>query len=245
MGFGYLFLGYLVTFVLSISLERIGVGGAAFLLGYALMLRGLMELTRYQKSFSYAKWLSYPLLALSAFHLLESLNSMLVWQLPIFGAGVLEAIGTVTLLLEVCFQLAILFGIRMLAQDVQLPKIAASAIRNGIFLILYGILRSVETMPDAWVGSFVKYVSFARGLVEIVLIACNLFLLLACNKNICPEGDEDQPPRRSRFGLINRMNDAYDKTHQKNIENARGDAQEMVRRYREKKEQKKNRTKRK
>ena len=54
MGFGFLLIGYLVAFVLSMTMERLSFGGAAYLIGYLLMFRGLLELERYQRAFSYA-----------------------------------------------------------------------------------------------------------------------------------------------------------------------------------------------
>ena len=44
MGFGYLLLGYLVTFVLYLTVQGLGFGGIALLLGYGVMLLGLSEL---------------------------------------------------------------------------------------------------------------------------------------------------------------------------------------------------------
>ena len=243
MGFGFLFLGYLVSFVLSLTLERFDFGGAAHLLGYALMLRGLMELTRYQKSFSLAKWLAYPMLALAAYSLLGSFDTLLWWNLPIFGEGVVQTVDAVTTILSICFQAAVLYGIRMLAQEVELLHIATKAVRNMVFLGIYGLLFAVAHLPAALVASFVQYVNLASGIVWLAVILFNLLLLLSCNKNICAAGDEDQPPRKSRFGFINRMNDAYNDVHQKNIDNAKRDAEEFVRRRREKKEQKRNKKK--
>jgi len=243
MGFGFLFLGYLVAFVLSMTLERLHVGGLAYLLGYALMLRGLTELTRYQKNFSYAKYLTFPLLALAGYSLLGSFDTMFYWNLPIFVSSVREVVSAVTDLLMLVFQCAVLFGIRMLAREVELLHIDTKALRNMIFVAMYAILYCVARFPVSWVGSFVGYVEYAKMLVWLVLVVCNLLLLLSCNKNICPAGDEDQPPRQSRFGFINRMNDAYNNVHQKNIDNAKRDAEAFVRRRREKKEQKNNKRK--
>ena len=245
MGFGFLFLGYLVSFVLSLTLARFDFAGAAHLLGYALMLRGLMELTRYQKSFLYAKWLTYPMLAIACYSLLGSFDTLLWWNLPIFGENVTQIVEGFTTVLAVCFQAAVLYGIRMLEEEVELSHIATKAVRNMVFLGLYGLLYAVSRLPDSWVGSFVKYVELAEGIVLFVVVALNLLLLISCNKNICAEGDEDQPPKKSRFEWINRMGEAYDRTHQKNIDNAKRDAEEFVRRHREKKEQKKNKKKKK
>lgn len=237
MGFGYLFLGYLVSFVISLTLKQLDVGGLAYLLGFALMLRGLLELERYQRAFSSAKWLCYPILAVSAYSLFASFNTMFLWGLPIFEASVTVWVDAANDILLMLFQVAMLFGIRMLARDVELLHIATKAIRNSLFVVLYALLYLVAHLPRAWVSSFVAYVVYAQGIVLLVLVACNLFLLLSCNKNICAAGDEDQPPRQSRFRLINRMNDAYDQNRQRNIDNAKRDAEEFVRRRREKKEQ--------
>ena len=114
-----------------------------------------------------------------------------------------------------------------------------------VFLGLYGLLYAFSRLPNSLIGSFVKYVELAEGIVLFFVIVLNLLLLISCNKNICAEGDEDQPPKRSRFEFINRMGDAYDRTHQKNIDNAKRDAEELVRRHREKKEQKRNQKRRK
>ena len=54
MGFGYLFVGYLITFVLYLTVQAFGVGGLALLIGYGTMMLGLWELTRYQKAFAWA-----------------------------------------------------------------------------------------------------------------------------------------------------------------------------------------------
>jgi hypothetical protein len=170
---------------------------------------------------------------------------MFYWNLPIFTPTVQEIVTTVNDTLMLVFLCAMLFGIRMLSREVELLHIDTKALRNMIFVAMYALLYFVAHLPSAWVGSIVGYVEYAQKLVWIVLVVCNLLLLLSCNKNICPAGDEDQPPRRSRFGFINRMNDAYDNVHQKNIDNAKRDAEEFVRRRREKKEQKKNKNKKK
>ena len=51
MGFGWLFLGYIVSFVLYSVAKLLSAGFAAHLTGYLLMLRGLWELRRYRKEF--------------------------------------------------------------------------------------------------------------------------------------------------------------------------------------------------
>ena len=66
MGFGYLLIGYLITFVLYSFFSALGIGGFALLCGVGIMLLGLGTLCRYHAPFSYAKWILYPMLALAA-----------------------------------------------------------------------------------------------------------------------------------------------------------------------------------
>ena len=245
MGFGFLFLGYLVAFVLSLTLDRLGFGGAAYLFGYALMYKGLSELTRYQPNFVYGKWLTYPLLLISVYRLGLSFDVMFSWNSPIFAASVSGVVEWFSILLTLVFHAAFLYGIRMLAADVELLHIATKAIRNLVFLGMYGFLYAVTLLPASLVGSFVSYVSYAARIVWLVIIVCNLLLMVSCNKNICPAGDEDQPPRPSRFSFINRLNEVYDKNRQRTIDNAKHDAEEFVRRRREKQEQRQNKKKKK
>ena len=50
MGFGYLLLGYVVTYLISITAGSMGVGSLALLIGAALMFWGLRELCNFSTS---------------------------------------------------------------------------------------------------------------------------------------------------------------------------------------------------
>ena len=239
MGFGYLLLGYLVSFVLSLTVDRLGLGGLAGLLGYALMLFGLMELERYQRAFAPAKWLALPPLVLSAFHLADALDELFLWQLPLFGEQPMQILCWIEVLFAVLLQLAVLHGIRMLALEVELKHIATKAIRNMLVVGLYGVLYLLVELPESLMGRVGQYLEWPLLLVELVMIVLNLLLFLSCNKNICAAGDEDQPQRPSRFAFINRMNEAYERNRQKNADRARADAEALIRRRNARKKKKK------
>ena len=238
MGFGYLLLGYLVSFVLSLSVDRLGLGGLAELLGYAMMLYGLLELQRYQRAFVPAKWLTLPALVCAVVRLVEAVDELFLWDLPLFGDTPMLVLGWLEALVAVVFQLAMLYGIRMIATDVELKHVATKALRNMLFVGMYGVLYAAAQLPSAWIGTVAVYLQWPLLLLQIVCIALNLLLLLSCNKNICAAGDEDQPRRPSRFGFINRMNETYERNRQQNAERAKRDAQELVRRRRERKKKK-------
>ena len=236
MGFGYLLIGYLITFVLSLTLQALGFGGAALLVGYAVMLGGLWILTHYQSAFAWAKWLLIPLLFTALYRILGDFNELLLLDLPLFGnAG--ETIYTwLTLALITAFNLAMLYGIYKLACDVELEKLSVAAGRNAIFVGIYAVLAIVANLPVF--ASIVPYLTLPLIGFDLLWIICNLFLLLSCAKNICPAGDEDQLPKPSRFRLLDKLNRAYEENRRRAVETRTRETEAYLRRRKEKREQK-------
>lgn len=238
MGFGYLFLGYLVTFVLYMTVNGLGFGGLALLVGYSTMLYGIWQLNHYHRAFAWAKWLLFPMLALAVLETLKNFNALFLWGLPLEKAVLTAVVEWLTLMFITVFHFALLFAIRALATEVGLLHIATAAIRNALFVALYVLLFSVARMP--FVSEQIRgYLTLPVILVDLVWIFCNLFLFISCMKNICPAGDEEVAERRSRFEWINRIQDAYEKNRQKSVEHTTKQTEEFLRRRKEKQERKK------
>ena len=236
MGFGYLFFGYLIAFLLSMTASALGFGSLALLLGLALMLAGLWRLCRYHAAFSLAKWLILPLSILSLYRLVCDVDALLLLAFPI-STGTVRAVADWSYLaLSVLFQLSLLYAIRMLADSIELKKISRAALRNTLFVGIYAMLRIAENLsiPDGARA----YIILAANVFEILWILCVLGLLLSCMKNIGSAGEDEEAPARSGIGWINRINDAYDRTHDRLNRQARADGEEFMRRRREKKKKK-------
>jgi hypothetical protein len=75
--------------------------------------------------------------------------------------------------------------------------------------------------------------------VQIVYTVLNLLLLINCAKDICPAGEEEQPIKRSRFQIINRIGDAYERNQQRAVERTMQEAEEKMRRRQEARNKKK------
>ena len=243
MGFGYLLIGYLITFVLYMTVNGLGFGGLALLLGYGMMFYALQELCRYHRSFAYAKWILLPCFPLAGYDLFGSLDELLLWRLPIFSATVTNVTDWITFLLLIAFNLAMLFGIRMIATEVGLGHMATASIRNSFFVGLYAVLYLFVKLPLAGLDGVRAYFGMALMLCNLMWVFFNLLLLLACNKNICRVGDEDQPAKPSRFGWVNRIGDAYERNRQRSIENTTREAEAVLRRRQERRESKKRKKK--
>jgi hypothetical protein len=139
------------------------------------------------------------------------------------------------------FQLAMLYGIRMLADGIGLKNTVAATLRNSIFVLVYAVLYLCGSLP---IGEAIKpYLTLSVTLVNLVFVVCNLALLLSCMKNICREGDEEIEPKRSRFAWVNRMSDVYDNSRKKLNEQMREEGEAMRLRRMGKKKNKKNKKK--
>lgn len=234
MGFGYLFLGYLVTFVLYLTIQALGFGGFGLLIGYGLMLCGARCLYRYQRAFAYAKWALIPLLVTAVYESARNLAELFLWNTSLFDGVWRTVYSWAVFLLLLFFNLAMLYGIRSLARDVGLPRIVSAAIRNSIFVVLYGVLYLVGNFPVFTTEQVRAYLGLPMVLTQMVFVFCNLFLILTCAKDICPEGEEDQAPKRYRWEWLNRVGDTYERTRKRTEERTKEDLEAVLRKQKEK-----------
>lgn len=237
MGFGYLFFGYLIAFLLSLTAKALGFGSLALILGIGLMYLGLSRLCKYHKSFALSLWLLLPMLLVSVYGLVSEISATFLLGIPFTTGTVQTVVSWIDLGLTVLYQCALLYAIRMLAGSIELTRIARSALRNTLFVGIYAVLmiaRNLSTLSEVLVG----YLNLFANVFQLLWIVCILWLLVNCMKCIGSAEEENEEPTRSRVGWINRINDAYDRTHNRLNEQARADGEEFMRRRREKKNKK-------
>ncbi len=239
MGFGYLTIGYLVTFVLYLPAQALGVGTLALLIGYGTMLLGLCQLNRFQFRFAYAKWLLLPLIVTALYDCAHSLSELFLWDLPLFQTAVTSVIDWIKFILLILFNFLMLYAIRALAEQVELPRTVMASIRNLVFVALYAVLYLIGNLPIENIKTVQGYLVFPVTLLQMVWIVCNLILLISCAKNICAEGNEEIEPKRYRWEWINRIGDAYENNRQRSIDRLRQETEEKLQKRKEAREKKK------
>ena len=238
MGFGYLFLGYLVAFVLKLLASGLHLGALALLAGYGLMLCGLWRLKNYCRSFLWSVGLCGALLLTALYRLLIDLSGLFGWGLAP-GGGVETAAAWAEFLLIMLFHAAWLSSVRELGMRVELKSISAAALRNTVILLLYAVVYILYALPLPALDGVRVYFNFSLNLLNLVWIVCNLLLLLSCAKNICPAGQEDPPPRRYKWGFLNRINDAFSANFRKAADSNREGIEGYLKKRQEKRRKKK------
>ena len=194
MGFGILLLGY--PLILSVTMHSMGF--CFEILGYLIMFRALTLLSEYGKYFRYAKYAVSALIPLGAF-------SLILQSLSWFGADALyETVSDAvtvpySILLAVMllvFHMFLLLAVKTIAQEVELPKLAAEAMRNIIVTWLYfaaaliSCFLNVPAVTD--VLPYYKLLGYI-SMFGVIWVLLNAKMIFVCYMRICLPGDEDMP----------------------------------------------------
>lgn len=211
MGFGWLFIGYVMSYMMSFTKYSHGI----VLLGCLLMWHGINMLSRHNGKFAYAV---YPLFVLSAVKLYMScalVSDLFGMEIGILGGTVYTVFEVLDYLSCAAFHIFLLLAIKSITSDLELPKQSNAAQRNMVITTMYYALALVWmlplNMPNDVKSGVLMFLLIARLLWAIL----DLVLIYSCYMYICPIGDEDMPLKKSRFELINRFREETARREQK------------------------------
>ena len=211
MGFGYLFVGYILTF------NFVGYNAYSDVFSTALMLLGLSALSAYGKNFKKAFYTGIPLLLLHAVTFFLAVASLLELLQP---TDALAAwLSVMSLILRGIFISFALLGVADISRETDIPVLRLRALRN-LFLylpfVVLGILLETNTF-SALTGVLRVLLMFYMlfGLLVTFLIAKSLYEAYIW---ICLEGEEGMERKESRFSFINRLNALSDKMDERTMQ---------------------------
>lgn len=166
MGFGLLFIGYTMMLIVgkSINLELgLGIDVLPDLLGYILFLLGLRNLRPYSKNFTFAWWLTIPLIAIGGVIFGSELLALFgLWQSSI--SHLLTYVKFIHYPVLIFFHIYLCLGIKDLASEVGLPKIVRRSYTAMILVILRYltelVLPSVVHMTVGLIFTLIVYFTY-------------------------------------------------------------------------------------
>ncbi len=209
MGFGILFLGYFIAFLMSFH----KFGFACQILGYYLIFIALQKLSEYKRILTRA---ILPLLFMTLCSLFHGANVLLetfgAETFPPMLSAFADIIWTAS---NFIFHLFLLQGIAKLGEETALVGIVSQARWNTVFTtfylliniivnLLYAISLSLNQTPDSFLEKILSILAPLTALISIIYPIILLFLLFSCYKNICAPEDLDMAPKPSRFAFINK-----------------------------------------
>ena len=220
MGFGWLFLGYFMAFMMSFSNFSHGI----ILLGCALMINGLHKLKAYNRLFVYPIYPLIPYLAVEAIFTAKLAAELFGAPLAFITDGVSVAFELIGYVLCTAFHILMLRAVAKIALDVGLEKQKNAAMRNRAFTCVYYAVAFVWAFPIGLTPAVKQTITVFLLLVRLAFALLNCVLLYSCYALICPQGDEDMPIRELGIGFI-------DDFRRKTAEKQQKAADERVRRY--------------
>ena len=194
MGFGYVFLGCLLT-------VNIPYHNFTDVFAVALILFGLSTLAPYARGFSLAFKAGLPLLGVSFIGFFLAIFSLFgIIAFPAWLSPSLSAVGFVC---KFFFFWLFFMGVDEVAKETDIPKLRAHAMRSRFLtpiICFAGLLLEVGVFGTQSV--FLKYYLLGYLLFGVIYALLNCKTVYECYMLICFEGDEsmDEMPSRFSFG---------------------------------------------
>lgn len=206
MGFGTLLIGYLITFLSSIT----DIYFFGDIIGGCIMLWGLYRLARYQKGYLHA------VLAMFAF-LAVSLVGAVMIVFSIDAVSVVDYIIRITkLLITAVIHRFFLTATAKLSREADAPELSRRAKRNLVVSYCYYGLSlflnlTAMILEKSTIGAEIVYASYLIAFLGIVIVILNAWLIYQCFGMLCLEEDLEYTPKKSKFEFINKMSAKIDK----------------------------------
>lgn len=234
MGFGWLFIGYFVTFMVQMNPYAV----FAAPIGIAIIIFAAAKLYKYCHKFHLLVLPAFVMLVGFVLNIVSAVSELASLTLPY--KSIFEVMGdNVYFVGSILFHIALMLAVRDIADKVELPKIKWGALRNFIVFALYALIYGISLLPLKTIDEFNKLMSVPYIALWIGFIILNLIMLFSCYMRICQEGDEDMPQRPSKIKIFNKMNDALNKKQDEIAESQRQYKKQKAKKKLEKQKSKK------
>ena len=209
MGFGIMFFGYFITYIMALNTY-----GAFFrFAGYLVMAYGAKKLSEYQTSFLWSEYTSLLLALLTAVRIISEF-------VPIMSYELLNSFVYAEAAVVLVYHILLLLAIRAIAKETDSEKIQGRAVTNLFFISLYYLLYLIGMIPTSFKESYESNMGLPLLLLNFAWIILDLVLLVSCYSTICDENDVDMERKPSRFEFVNKVRAELDVKRERARESA-------------------------
>lgn len=207
MGFGYLFLGYLISlnfFVYHQLTTPIAV---------VLMLRGMLSLRRFNRPLQEAYIILWPTLAVSLAAFFLELLRMLSLISSARQAQIEPLLSFAMPLALLLFHWRMLCGIAELCRETELPKLLYRARRNLLLTAVAYAAFLFFSLPISadWYAAATLHAFLPVLLCRLVAMVLNATLIYACYMWICMPEDLEMQRKKTGIAFLDELNEKLDK----------------------------------
>ncbi len=200
MGFGILFFGYFLTFAFTAS----KVYFFADLLGCLVMLVALSKLMQYNRYYVGA---AVSCMAFTLFSLGAAL--MMLFKVSL-GDGLDTALDVAKALSACSFHVFAFLGIRGISMGAECDKLVKKAERSLVMTSVYYAALHIVLFTSPLYKEVASYVSLWVYVYWWICFVYNLVTIYHAFGLLYSPEEEEKAPKRSKFKIINFMNDKMD-----------------------------------
>ena len=196
MGFGWMFLGYILLLGTNFEILGITLDITPDVVGFLLLSHGFAVASKYCDCFKVSKILAVAGVPLSFAYLLTELSSSL--SLVAFSPLVLTMIGYAYSIFKLVFSLCLLYSLYLISAQTGVEKLRKKSIRLALYTVLFFFAEHFLPNIVSMIGIPVAETQLAGAqmFLDILCILINATLIFGCYMWICLEGDEDMPDNR-------------------------------------------------
>ena len=187
----------------------------ADIIGSVIVIFAFSKLAQYNRYFVGAMWLCLTFLGLCSVS-----AASLMFELYAPSSALAYTVSFLKLGVSCAMHIVMFLGIRGIALGAESAKLASSSFRSAVTTTFYYALNAVLSAVSLIVGGE-GMIAYLSGVLYIFYLGCiilNLVLFYKCFGTICPADEDDNEVKRSKFALINKMNDKMDELEKKSNE---------------------------
>ena len=196
MGFGWMFLGYILLLGTNFEILGVTLDITPDVVGFLLLSHGFSVASKYCDCFKTSRILGIAGIPLSLAYLLTELATSL--EVIVLSSVALTVISYGYAIFKLVFSLCLLYSLYLISAQTGVEKLRKKSIRLAVYTVLFFFAEHSLATIFQWLGITLDAAKLAGAqmLLGILCILINATLIFGCYMWICLEGDEDMPDNR-------------------------------------------------
>lgn len=198
MGFGFMFLGYLLLLGTNFEMLGIPVDVTPDFIGFLIMTYGFTTACKYCDCFKITRILGIIGVPVSFAEM--TLSVVIALNESALPAVAVTVIYYTYLIFKLIFTLSLIWSLYQIAAQTGVEKLRKKSVRCAIYTVLLVYLSQFAGQLMGFFGITLDaaLLSGVSMLCDAIYIIVNTTLIFGCYMWICLEGDEDMPDREDR-----------------------------------------------
>ena len=196
MGFGWMFLGYMLLLGTNFEIFGVTVDITPDVIGFMLAAHGFSVASQYCDCFRVTKILGNVGIPLSLCYTVAQV--VLSMEVIVLAPVAVTVIKYIYAFFKLAFTLSLLYSLCLISMQTGVEKLRKKSVRCAFYTLILFFAEIAMSTILSWFGLSLEAskIASAQMLVNAIVVIVNATLIFGCYMWICLEGDEDMPDNR-------------------------------------------------